>query len=249
MRRFGARHGALDQHRNRPKKRGNLREGPPDEPPAETAKTPEPALPAPRRAPLPAPPLASSAPRTPTPKTLDSEDGADEAPPSSKRRELQWSAGLGALAGFGVAPEPALALLGFASARRGVWSLALAARASLPATTERSGVSFRTSSEALDLAPCAHLGVAFVCEVTALGWLSASGTQSSAQSGTSLSFSLGGRLGAELPLSSSVGLVAHGEMLVNPWPARVVAPGQSSTPLWRASPLSGDFALALAVHF
>ncbi len=93
------------------------------------------------------------------------------------------------------------------------------------------------------------MGFAFACEVTALGWLSASGTQTAAQSGTSLSLSFGGRLGAELPLRSSVGLVAQGEMLVNPWPERIVAAAQSSAPLWRAPAISGEFGLALAVHF
>ena len=232
-----------------PKSAETYAQGPPDEPPAESAKAPEPAEPAERRARLPATPLAPSPPLAPTPKTLDQGVSTRDTSRDAAASQRQWSAGLGVLGWFGVAPEAMPALFGFASARRRAWSLALEGRASLPATAERSEVSFSTSSYALDLAPCFHLGFAFACEVTALGWLKASGTQAAAQSGTSLSFSLGGRLGAEFPLTSSVGLVAQGEMLVNPWPERIVAAGQSSAPLWRASAISGDFGLALAVHF
>ncbi len=232
-----------------PKSAETYAQGPPDEPLADSAKAPESAEPAPRRAPLPAPPSAASPPLAPTPKTLEYDARNEDTAPEPVARPLQWSAGLGVLGELGVVPELAPALFGFASARRGAWSLAIEGRGNLPASAERGGVSFSTSSYALDLAPCVHLGVAFACEVTALDWLSASGTQAAAQSGTSLSLLLGGRLGVEFPVASSVGVVADGEMLVNPWPERIVASGQGSAPLWREPALSGAFGLALAVHF
>ncbi len=125
-----------------PKSAETYAQGPPDEPPAESAKAPETAEPAEQRAPLPAPPIAPSPPLAPTPKTRNDDAPAPPASRHSEASELKWSAGLGVLGWFGVAPEPMPALFGFASARRGAWSLAFAGRASLPATTERSGVSF-----------------------------------------------------------------------------------------------------------
>jgi hypothetical protein len=216
-----------------PKSAETYAKGPPDEPPPpERAAPPEP------EAAVPTPPARV------TPKPAPKNDV--HAPPKALGTVIDWSAGLGVMGAFGVAPAPTLAGVAFAAIRAGAGSVALEGRAALPITTTRKDVRFRTSSDAFSVVPCAHLEFAFACEVTSVGWLNASGTPSTAKSGTSALFSLGGRLGVELPLTDSVRVVTAAQLLATPWPVRVVAPGST---VWQAPTVTGDLELALAFHF
>ncbi len=218
-----------------PKSAETYGQGPVDEPPdAERPSEPKSAEPAPPAPP--SPPRQASAPTKSRP----------DARPPSVRHTVVWAAGVGAIGLLDVAPKPTLGGFGFASARSGAWSLALEGRADLPVTDEQSGVTFRTSSYALSAVPCVHFGFAFACELTSLGWIQASGTQTAAKSGTSVLLSLGGRIGAELTLTPSFGLVAEADVLVSPWPVALVAEGHT---LWRTPSIGGGLGLGAAVHF
>ena len=219
-----------------PKSAETYANGPPDEPlAAESSSEPEPSKPS-----LEGDTALHRVPPDPTPSA------ALETSLRSTPRGVVWTGGIGAMGWLGVAPKPTLAVLGFASARSGAWSLALEGRVDLPVTDESKGFQFRTSSYALSAVPCIHFGPAFACELTSLGWLQATGTQPTAHSGTSLLFSVGARLGAELALTPSFGLVAQADALVDPWPVKLVAQGQS---LWQTPPVAGGAGLVGVVHF
>jgi hypothetical protein len=76
--------------------------------------------------------------------------------------------------------------------------------------------------------------------------LTATGLAPDAKSGTSVLSSLGGRLGIELPVASSLSLLAHTDLLANPWPVRLVSAGHT---LWQTPALSEELAIAAALHF
>jgi hypothetical protein len=156
------------------------------------------------------------------------------------------SAGIGVMGVLYDAPKTTLSGLGFARLRRSSWSLALEARAGLPVIEDQAGVRFRTSSYSLGAVPCLHLGVAFACEVTSLGWLSAKGTEPGGKSGTSTVLSLGARVGAEVMVSPSMGLIDQAEVLLSPWTVPVASGGST---LWHTKWIHGGAGFALAMHF
>ena len=217
-----------------PKSAETYTKGPPDEPAASAAG---PAADAPRRdetailasVPKP-PPLVASAAST-----------------SAARRDgVDLSVALGALALFNAAPRSTLGALASAAARVNAWSLGVDGYLDLPVTAHFADVRFRTTTFGLDVVPCFHFGVGSACEVTSLGGLTATGLAPDAKSGTSVLFSLGGRLGIELPVSSSLSLLAHADLLANPWPVRLVSAGHT---LWQTPALSEELAIAAALHF
>jgi len=59
---------------------------------------------------------------------------------------------------------------------------------------------------------------------------------------------LGGRLGAELPLSARFSLLGYFDLMAVPAAPQVRA-GAAASPAWRPPALSGDLAIAAAVHF
>ena len=217
-----------------PKSAETYAQGPPDEPPsAEDSATPKPAEPAP-----PSPP--------PHPEAHAAPKAVPHAAPPTTQHDLVWSAGVGAMVMFGAAPKSTLGGLGFASARTGAWSLALEGQADLPVQDVQRNVKFRTSSYALSAVPCVHFGAAFACELTALGWINATGTEGAANSGTGWLFSVGARLGAELTLTRSFGLVAEADLLASPWRVQLKA---NQEPLWETQTVSEGLGLAAAFHF
>ena len=159
---------------------------------------------------------------------------------------IHWLAGIGLTSLFGIAPGPAVGGLGFVASRASSWSLALEGYAALPVAAQYGDVRLRTTSYGLSVLPCLHFGVGFACERTALGALQATGTGVNGKTGTSLTVSFGARLGVELPLTAVLGIVAQGDVLVNPWAERVLSAGR---PLWTAPALGGDLGIAVALHF
>ena len=214
-----------------PKSAETYAQGPPDEPETE-AKEPSPE-------PEPVHPKATqAAPSEAKPKAA--------SPRTARPPSVQVSAGVGVMGVFNDAPQATLAGLGFARLRRSWWSLALEGRVDLPVTQERTDVRFRTTNYALRALPCVHLGVAFACQVTSLGWLAAEGTATGGKSGSSALLSLGGRVGAELMLSPAIGVIGQAELLVSPWTVQLESEGQ---PLWRTERLNGGVGVAGALHF
>jgi hypothetical protein len=156
-----------------------------------------------------------------------------------------WSAGLGPTLQFQVLPRVALGAAAFAALRSGAWSLALEGELALPVTTTEDDVELRSSSFALRVVPCGHWGVAFACQVTALRWLSATGSASD-QGGSAFSLALGARLGAEVPLSGSFGVLGYGDLLLTPMPVQLRSEGSK---VWEMPVASGGLGIAGVLHF
>ena len=205
-----------------PKSAETYGQGPPDEPaPTSEPEAPEPALPA-------APPI-------PPPKPAIQARPPAESP-------VVASLGLGALSVFGVLPKTTFGLTAFGALRYQAWSLALEGEVDLPRTDQ----SVRSSSWAVRLVPCWHLALAFACQVTAVRQLTATGTETNANGGSSILLALGGRLGLELDLSHSFSGLLYADLLATPTP--VTLKSQVSE-VWTTPVLSGSLAIAAAFHF
>lgn len=208
-----------------PKSAETYGQGPTDEPATENApEAVEPPAPA----------------ATPVPPTT--QPAARARPPAEPR--LVASVGLGALSAFSVLPKPTFGLLAFGALRQEQWSIALEGEADLPVTDQGRGV--RSSSLAVRLVPCWHWGIGVACQVTAVRWLTATGTDPNAKSGSSALLSLGGRLGLELDFSRSISGLAFADLLATPSPITFQSEG---TELWKTPVLSGSLAIAVAFHF
>jgi len=155
------------------------------------------------------------------------------------------SGGLGGTLPLRSLPDLTIGASAFAAIRKDRWSLAMEGELDLPGSTRVQGVELRSSSFALKVLPCAHWGLAFACQVTALRWLSATGNASHL-SGRARSLSLGARLGAELPIRGSLAALAYADLLLTPTPVRLLSEGRE---LWRTPLLGGGLGIALALHF
>jgi hypothetical protein len=128
-------------------------------------------------------------------------------PPLSKRMSL---AAVGAI---GAAPSPNVGLLAGAGVRRGWWSVAVEARADWPAST---GLRTGEASSALYLAtlvPCVHHGSLAACALASAGAQRVAGHGLvQARGATDVYAALGGRLGADVPLSAHLALTVHGDV-------------------------------------
>ncbi len=80
--------------------------------------------------------------------------------------------------------------------------------------------------------------------MTTLGWVNASGAEPAANSGARLLFAVGGRVGAEAPLTPWLGVVAEAEMLLVP---RAFTASEHA--VWRSSAVTGGLGLGVALHF
>lgn len=220
-----------------PKSDETYSQGPPDEP-AEIAEKP------PKSAPTPPPAPNAGSKRVPEPaRTIPRPSPAEQS-----RARVEASLGVAALGSLGTAPNPTLGATLFGALHWQAWSLALEARADLPSTGEERGVPLRTSTWAANAVPCFHLGVGFGCAVGSLRWLGATRTDGGASVGTRAFWALGGRLGAELPLSARFSLLGYFDLMAVPAAPQVRA-GAAASPAWRPPALSGDLAIAAAVHF
>jgi hypothetical protein len=204
---------------------------------------------------VPAPELAENQPTSPNePEPRPARKPTPAAAPMASPATVQtkpsdqswlWSAGLGATVQFGSMPDVALGATAFAALRTGVWSLALEGELDAPVTTEQDGVQLRSSGGALKLLPCGHWKLLRACQVTVLRWHSVTGNVSGF-GGSAGSLALGGRLGVELPLSPTFGVLGYGDLLLTPLPVRLESDGQV---LWKTPIFSGGLGIAAVVHF
>ena len=170
---------------------------------------------------------------------------APRAKASAAAPPWQWSVGLGPTLQFRSLPQTALGASAFAALRRSAWSLALETELDLPVTTIEQNVELASSSFAIRAMPCRHWGVASACQVTALRWLSATGSASE-RGGSAPSLALGARLGLELRLSRVFSALAYGDLLVTVVPVRLSSEGRE---IWEMPLLCGGVGIAAVAHF
>jgi hypothetical protein len=167
---------------------------------------------------------------------------AAEQPLSTpRRRDAYVALGVDLTESVGFAPHKASPGLGFAfELRRGWMSLGLEARvaASLPAPVYPPAVHVETVQAMAAVVPCAHFGPAFACPIGEFGWSQAWGTGlvQNAADGAPL-VAVGGRLGATVALSSSVGVRFFVEGVADLDRPQIVADYQ---PAWTAPVFAGS---------
>ena len=214
-----------------PKSAETYGQGPKAAPEAEPAENQQSSQPEPEAEVTPTPAVAPA----PTPP----------AKPAAESAQTLWSAGLGAALQVGSMPHVAVGATAFAALRVSVWSLAIEGELDAPMTTHEKGVELRSYGGALKLVPCGHWKVLFACQVTALRWLAASGSVSGL-GGAAPSLALGARLGAELPLSSTFGVLGYGDLLMTALPVELQS---EASELWKTPLFSGGLGIAAAYHF
>lgn len=183
------------------------------EPPAQPKPTdavipePQPAVvpskPAPLMSPPPPPPL-------PTPEPPE--------PPRPESSALRFSLGADVAINGNTAPGLAPGLGVFVSGRRGLLSLGIEVRSDLavPAALGLHGERVDVLVVAGVLAPCIHLGPAFLCPLGEFGTLTAWGLDAGAAPPQGTTFlAAGGRAGVQWALSPSWALRARGDVLAN----------------------------------
>ena len=142
-------------------------------------------------------------------------------------------------------PEVALGATAFGALRTGAWSLAIEGELDAPVTTQEQGAELSSSSGALKLVPCGHWQLLRACQVSALRWLTTT-SSASGLGGTAPSLALGARLGLELPLSPTFGVLASGDLLLTALPVRLASEGRT---LWEMPLFSGGVTIAAVAHF
>lgn len=170
---------------------------------------------------------------------------APPAKPAAESAQTLWSAGLGATFQVGSMPHVAIGATAFAALRMSIWSLSIEGELDAPMTTREKGVELRSYGGALKLVPCGHWKALFACQISALRWLAASGSVTGL-GGAAPSLALGARLGAELPLNSTFGVLGYGDLLLTALPVQLKS---ESTELWKTPLFSGGLGIAAALHF
>jgi hypothetical protein len=186
--------------------------GTPSAPAASAAPPPEePPTPASPAAPAPAPPQAPDAP-APSASAATPEPAVDREGKSAAVRVRVGAAIAGWLGAASTANAGAEV---FAGVRWRAASLDLEGRADLPATgqPELQGVRVRSSIVAASIVPCLHLQPLFACAVASAGSQSVTADVAAPQASSGRWAALGGRLGAELPLSPAFSIGVRADLL------------------------------------
>ena len=160
--------------------------------------------------------------------------------------------GSGGAAAFGAAPGPTASLHVFVGLRARVASIALEARADLPAAERTpSGGEVEAGLVLATLAPCLHLGVASVCALGSAGVLRGtardpSGSDAASRRGSQLFVAAGARVAVEIPLHRLLALRLHADGLL-PLTRTTVAVGEVN--VWTTPTFAGALGLGLVVTF
>jgi hypothetical protein len=166
---------------------------------------------------------------------------AATAPPLVSRFVL---AAVGALR---VAPSPNLGVVAGASVGRRWWSLALEARADWPASTSLRAGEVSSAIYVGTLVPCVHHGVVAVCALASAGAQRVAGNGLvQARSAIDAYAAVGGRLGADLPLSGHFALTLHGDVSAPLTPMHLQVDGGT---VWTSPALAVALGLGLAAIF
>jgi hypothetical protein len=195
----------------------------------------------------PAAPPAAPDPPPPEPPARDApaEVPSPEAPlREAVARRTEWLFGLDLLGSEGTAPTISAGVAAFGELRFGGFlSTALEARVDAPAVANAGDA--HSWLYAAQIVPCVHAGPLLGCALGSLGQFVVSAAVASPSSGNALFAALGGRVGADLPLSRSFLLRAHADGLVDLAPPRYLLDGGD---LWSAPRLAFTLGAGVAVR-
>jgi hypothetical protein len=168
---------------------------------------------APAPAPAPDRPIPATEPGSQVERRDEPMRAADPTSNDGPARSHATRLVLAAVGALGAAPSPNVGILAGAGVGQGWWSFALEARADWPASR-----SLRTgeASSALyhgTLLPCVHHRAFFGCALASAGVRRVAGHGLvGARTATDAYAALGGRLGADIPLSGRFALALHGDV-------------------------------------
>jgi hypothetical protein len=191
-----------------------------------------------------APPMVAAAPLAPP---TDPTGGASAAADRDSSPPLYLRFGLGAQAGLGVAPAPALGLLVVGSGRHRNASLAFEYRLDAPASRAvAGGVNVESRLVTGAIVPCVHVDPGFACATGMLGTVAATSDGSGARDDSTTYAAAGLRLGTEWRLGGPLLLRTHADLLANLKRFELELDG---TRVWEMPGFSGSLGLALFGSF
>jgi hypothetical protein len=128
---------------------------------------------------------------------------------------VKLEAGGGAIAGAGTMPGISAGFVPFLRARHGAGSVALEGRYEFSALNWVNGDRVNVSLVGGSIVPCVHMGLLAGCPALLLGRYRAEGLDVAPREATALFAAVGLRVGAEIPVGSSIWAFIRGEGLVN----------------------------------
>jgi hypothetical protein len=166
--------------------------------------------------------------------------------PRSGPEPIHLFGGVGVLGSLGTAPSLTFGGDVFLGLQRRMFSFELEARGELPSSSASTPAGAVQSERVMgSLVPCLHLGVGLFCAVGSLGWVHASGSDATAQSGSALAGAIGARAGIELKVGTVLRLRAYADLL-----GELARPElQGTVGRYELPPLSVDLGVAALVRF
>lgn len=208
--------------------------------PRPKAEEPPPPAPAP---PAPPPPPAAIVLSDRSPPTITQAPG----PVRPAGKPIVFETSVGAVVSMGSAPAPAFGGSIRLALRRGAVSVGLEGRADLPVTAPLRVGDMRTSLLTGSVVPCLHSWIFSGCLLTTAGALRAAGHGLVDERAVTMSFlAIGGRLALELPITRSVLVVLHGDVLA---PLTETILRVSNEVVWNSSPLAAAVGLCVGARF
>jgi hypothetical protein len=168
-------------------------------------------------------------------------------PPTPPRRGPGFALGLDTVETAGLAPKVSPGLAIFGEVRGGAVSFGLEVRlgASLPSNVYPPTARIEAAQAVVGLVPCAHWGPVFACAVGEFGWFQAWGAGLAHDGSNGLPFAaVGARLGAHVPLSSSLYVRLYAEATVDLDRPELELDDES---VWLAPPFAGSLGAGLGV--
>jgi hypothetical protein len=197
-------------------------------------------------APVSPPPEPPAAPPFPPPPTASPPAAAPRAPPEPRRR-VAFEASLGAVGTFEMGPGPAVGAVVGVAMRSSRFSLGLEGLIDSPSSRAASDGSRASAWLTFGaLVPCVSLGPAFACAVGQVGSLQSAGEAAGTHTATNPWFALGGRVGALIPITGTLSLRPHLDVVgdLEPTTLKVGVPTA-----WTASPVAGALGIDAVMRF
>ncbi|HVH43407.1 MAG TPA: hypothetical protein VM925_13730 [Labilithrix sp.] len=196
---------------------------------------------------LPPDTAASSSPPTAPPAPSPPSREAPPVQPSTERR-IGFFAGGGVLGAVGMGPALAVGGSVFGGARWRALSVEIEGRGDLPSSAASSQGGRVQSSTLLGMfVPCVRLAIPYACAVGAVGQLRASSVGVTApRDASALYTGVGARLGAAIPVTSSLEARVYGDVLA-PLDRRSLT--VNGVDVFWFAPVSANLNFALSVRF
>jgi hypothetical protein len=181
------------------------------------------------------------------PTPLPPPESAPVAPSAPAHLPMTGMVHAGALLAYGSTPATTLGFVLGGSARKGLWSLGLEARADLPRNHALPVGEIRAYALMGSLLPCVHFYGAAACALLTAGAMHAQGRGlDEAQPVTRSYVAAGARLAYALPLSRRFSLLVHGDVTT---PITMTALQVDHVGVWTTPRVAASLGIGLGINF